>query len=524
MTLAYEEYDPVAFPCLAEGCDGRVWVTNQKALRWYHNHSGGQRPRGRGLDRCVACEAKIRTVTVPCRNEDTGVPGDRRCIGDGNIRLYDQNQKAAVWYVMNGCRERPVMYPYCDRCRDGILFTGPCRNRGCRGDGTVRCPGHEKKTLVERAKETGDASWWPPRNCQPCREFIANLDDVALTCLCCRRPWRWSRGRQIWLLQNEPRSAFVRPELCDACLALGDDERKSLRRRAFGEEKQRAVRRVLREAVQSIDGRQALRATSRVRFLEAARTLFRAPDRHTIDERVKAAALTRIARLGGDEATEEFRKAVGAVGSDAGRIGAMLANGAITDDQTRKVSRALAKLASGGEFPKAFSERLKVPGGLRMTTGLAGTASTVPRIAQAAAYEIHATAAIVGNRAFPYPFSKSEIATFHYRFQHNLYRSASGIRSFEGDIVIQHGTLLTQGPTTSVDFKHSMTGKPFVTSDELERLFDGLTHGVIDRAVIVSNAPLTSLSLVAEVNERIRAHNRQSDDDIPPIRTFVQAW
>lgn len=355
MTLAYEEYDPEAFPCLAVGCDGRVWVTNQKTLHWYHNFSGGERPRGSGLVRCEACEAKILTATGPCRNEDTGVPGDHGCIGDGQIRLYDQNPKTAVWYVMNGCQERPIMHPYCDRCRDGIVFTGPCRNRGCRGDGTVRCLGHAKKSLLERAKETGESSWWPPRNCQPCREFIDSLRDLAPTCSCCKRSWRWREERQIMLVRNELRSAFVQPEHCDGCLALGDDERKAMRRRALGEEKRRAVRRTLREAVRSVDGRQALRETSRVRFFEAARTLFRAPDRHTIDETVKAAALTRIARLGGNEATDEFRKAVGAVGSDAGRIAAMLANVAITDNQARKVTRALARLAAGGEFPKEAS-------------------------------------------------------------------------------------------------------------------------------------------------------------------------
>lgn len=160
-----------------------------------------------------------------------------------------------------------------------------------------------------------------------------------------------------------------------------------------------------------------------------------------------------------------------------------------------------------------------------MDTGLARTGSTVPKIAKAAAYEIHATASIVDNARFPYPFSKAQIASFHYRFQHNRYGSVSGRRSYEGDIVIQHGTLLNQA-TTFVDFKHSTVGRPSVTRDELERIYHGLARGEIDRAVIVSNAPLSSTEAIAKVNERIRALNRerQYGEDIETIRTFVQPW
>ena len=326
------------------------------------------------------------------------------------------------------------------------------------------------------------------------------------------------------LVRNEPRSAFVQPDLCNACLALGADERRAIQRRALSQEKQRVVRRAMHEAVQSIEGRAALRQTSRDRFLTVARTMFATPDRHAISEKVKAAAVTRIARLGGDQATEELRSALEAVGTDAGRIAAMLANGAITDDQARMVARALAKLAKGNEFPKAFAERMRVRGGLPMTTGLAATASATPRIARAAAYEIHAAASIADNKTFPYPFRKGQIASFHYRFQHNRYGSVSTKQSYEGDIVIQHERLLQPPLTTFVDFKHSITGKPFVTPDELERIFHGLARGEIDRAVIVSSHPLSSLRPIEEVNERIRMLNHIEGDNIPPILTFVQRW
>lgn len=524
MIVAYVEYEPVVFPCLAKGCGGEVWVTEQKTLRWYHNYSGGARPGG--LDRCDRCEAKIRTVTVRCLNEDTGEPGDHGCIANGEILLYGQNPRTAVWYVMNGCCERPRrMYPYCDSCRVGVVFTGPCRNRGCRGDGTVRCTGHEKQGLLFLAKHEDESSFWPPRNCQPCREFIASLSDLALTCSCCRRPWRWSQERQTMLVRNEPRSAFVPPELCDGFLALGDDERKAVSRRALADEKERAVRLNLCTMVRSAAGREALRRTSHVRLLEAARTLFRAPDRHAIAERVKVGALTRVARLGGDEATKDLRQALKAAGTDGGGIAVMLANAAITDDQALKVTRALGKLAAGNEFPKGFAERMKVSGGIRMDTGLARTGSTIPRIAQAAAYEIHAAASIADNPRFPYPFSKEQIATFHYRFQHNRYGSESDRRSYEGDIVIQHGTF---GPTTLVDFKHSITGMPYVTKDELVRIYHGLERDEIQQAVIVSNTPLTSTSTraIKEMNDRIEALNRDREwgDPIDLIRTFVQPW
>jgi hypothetical protein len=168
---------------------------------------------------------------------------------------------------------------------------------------------------------------------------------------------------------------------------------------------------------------------------------------------------------------------------------------------------------------------MKVSGGIRMDTGLARTGSTTPRIAQAAAYEIHAAASIADNSRFPYPFSKGQIATFHYRFQHNRYGSESDRRSYEGDIVIHHGTF---GPTTFVDFKHSTTGMPYVTNDELVRIYHGLERDEIGRAVIVSNAPLTSTSMraVTEMNDRIEALNRDREwgDSIDPIRTFVQPW
>jgi len=297
-----------------------------------------------------------------------------------------------------------------------------------------------------------------------------------------------------------------------------------MRRWALAEKKQREVRRTLRDAVKTADGREALRNTSRARFLDAARAMFKAPDRNTIDETVKASALTRIARLGGDEAMGELRTSMEALGSDAGRISLMLANVAITDDQAQKVTRALSKLAAGGKFPKAFAERLKVVGGISMTTGLAATGSTVPRIAQAAAYEIHAAAAIADNQRFPYPFSKNEIASFHYRFQHNRYCSMSHKQSYEGDIVVQHQTLIPPWKTTLVDFKHAIAGKPVVTRDELERLFHSLARGEIDRAVIVSNRPLSSEGIIAEFNDRIEVLNRQLGEDISPIRTFVQEW
>lgn len=519
--MAYVEYSPVSFPCLAEGCTGSAWVTAQGTLHWYHQHSGGERPRGH--DRCDACESAVRTATVSCLNEPTGEPGDRGCIGDGTILLYDVSRGTAVWYVMHGQSERPRMYPYCDVCRHGVVFSGPCRNVGCRGDSTVRCSGDDKQGLIFLARKERDASFWPPRNCALCRDFIKSLSDRALACTCCRRAWRWSEGRQIMLVRTESRSAFKAPELCALCLSLTPEERRAAGRTALGEQKARDARHALIEAAKTEAGRAALRRTGRARFLAAAQTLFRAPDRHGIEDRVKEAALTRIARLRGKDALDELCVSLEATGTDAGRIAALLANPAIRDDQAERVLEALAKLSVDGKFPSAFAERLKVRGGLGMTTALAGTASRTPKVAQAAAYEIHAAAQIANNAKFPYPFGKHEIACFHYRFQHNRYGSASTKRSYEGDIVIQHEKT---GLKTFVDFKHSTIGKPSATDDNLERIFHGLSRGEIDNAVIVSNAPLDSGSMkkIAGVNQRIRALNREMEDEIPAIRTHVEGW
>jgi hypothetical protein len=519
--MARVEYEPVGFDCLAQGCTGQVWVTNQSHLHWYHTHSDGERPGG-PYKLCPECDQRVQTVTVRCLNEDTGEPGDHGCIGDGSIHLHSHDPKTAFWYVMNGCLERPRMYPYCAPCKSGVVYTGQCRNRGCRGDGVLRCTGDEKQGLLFLARTRQDASFWPPRNCQACRDFIDSLKDHAAHCSCCGHNWLWSQGRQIMLVRNEPRVAFVVPDLCPGCLGLTAEERASMARRASAEVARRHFSRELRKSMRTEKGREQLCMSSRARFVEAARSLYRAPDRHSIDPAVKATALTRVARIGGDKATEELRRSLEAVGTDAGRISAMLANAAITDDQARKLVTALGKLAAGGQFPKAFSERLKVRGGLRMTTGLAGTASATPAIAQAAAYELHAAASIAGNKAFPFPFAKAEIASFHYRFQHNRYGSGAKLRSYEGDIVVRHRAL--DGDTTFVDFKHSLGKNPTVTTDELERIYHGLARGEIDRAVIVSNRPLASQKAVDSCNERIRDLNQRCGQNIPQIRTFVQPW
>jgi hypothetical protein len=252
--------------------------------------------------------------------------------------------------------------------------------------------------------------------------------------------------------------------------------------------------------------------------------MFQMPDRHAIEDQVKAAAIERVARLGGDDGIVALQRVLESSGSDAGRISAMLANSAITDAQAQKLVVALDKLSAGGTFPPAFAERMKVPRSLPMTTGLAATASPVPRIAQAAVYELHATAAIENNRKFPFPFVKSEIASFHYRFQHNRYGSMSEKRSYEGDIVIQHKMPLAPPITTFIDFKHSHIGKPEVSRDEMERIFRGLSRGEIDRAVIVSNSALKSAAPITEVNKRINALNEQGGDNIPFVQIFVQPW
>jgi len=235
--------------------------------------------------------------------------------------------------------------------------------------------------------------------------------------------------------------------------------------------------------------------------------------------------------LGGEKTVKQLDNALLAKNVDAGILARSIANPHLMEMQAYKLLEALDRLSAGREFPPALMQRMKVQGALRMTTGMAGTGSTRPELAQAAAYEVYASAALIRNPRFPIYFKKEEIASYHYRFQHNRIFSKSETRSFEGDVVISQKTADGTFEQTFIDFKHTMperhpTRRPDVSADQLERIEKGLMRGVVDRAIFVSNRKLNAASeeRVAAVNRRIAEHNAIESSDIPLIETFVQPW
>lgn len=522
--MPYEEYPPEHFPCMVPGCHNSVVVTDQRTLHWYHTFSGGERPKG--YDICDGCEALIPVLTVECLNRPY-VSGDSGCIGNGHINLMEEHGRGtAYWYLMNGRRERPRMYPYCHACKHGIVYRAPCRNVGCRGDGQIRCVGDTKQGLVYLTQLKGE-SFWPVKNCDDCREFIGSLKDATSQCLCCLKHWVFSAGRQIMLVRNEKRERFKIPELCDGCASLSDEQRKAMKRLAASYRRQREMRRVLKRQLASEEGRKALRHTKTETFLRAAKRFIRAPDPSQVDRVTKIAALERVSRYGGQEAVEALERALRTPGVDVATLTRALSNPALTDQQSHRLAEALGKLSLGDKYPPGLMEKPR--GDLPMTRALSGLTSLTPKIAQAAAYEIHAAAAIINNTLFPIKFQNHEIATFHYRFQHNRIDSAAKQKTYEADMVIRQeiGTLYPREyKDTYIDFKHSMTNTPYVTKEGVERVVNGLLRGEIDQAIYVSSAQLTrdSLVLIAKANHKLASMGAEQGEEYAPIRTYIQKW
>lgn len=320
------------------------------------------------------------------------------------------------------------------------------------------------------------------------------------------------------LVRNEPKDQFKIPEMCFICLSLSGDMRREVRRHVGAERRQREKKREFRESLRTPKGKAQIKSLRGESFLRAASRFFQAPDPQKVSSDVKVAALKRVREYGGESAIKELSDALNARDTDAGKIARALANPAITNSQATKLAQSLGKLAAGGQFPAGLMNRIHVDGAIGMSTGFAGINSSTPRIAQAAAYEIYAAATIADNPNFPVPFTKFDIESFHYRFQHNRYDSVSNKESYEADIITSNSTF--------IDFKHSMTGNPYVTKDNLMRIMDGLMRGEIERAIIVSSASLTvsSQSLIADVNRAITEHNVREGDNVPPIQTYVQEW
>lgn len=439
--------------------------------------------------------------------------------------MQECGEGTAYWFLMHGQDERPRMYPYCSTCKTGIVYVSKCRNIGCRGDGVLRCTGDQKQGLLFMGTQKGEV-FWPPKQCNTCREFIKELTDQPTQCKVCLKYWVFGKDRQRFLVIEKPISEFRIPERCDGCAALTEDQIKEVKRLALSQARSRQKKRELEQALKTTFGRHSLRRLVRESFVRAASRFFRAPGIEQLEKAIMASAMSRISKSDERHIGEAFKAALKAVGVEQTKVTRLLANPAITDHQAARVADALGKLGKDGVLPPGIIGRMThQKNALGMTTAMAGTQSSKPAIAQAAAYEIHAAAAIVGNPKFPVQFQKSQIATFHYRFRHNKYGSGSKDRSFEGDIVVQQ----KRGDSfknTFVDFKHSIHGRPEVTANNIEKVLGGLTHGLVDEAVFVSSGELTIAShgRISDANRRIAQINAEDGGNIPLIKTFVQPW
>lgn len=528
--MAYVEYDPETFQCLADGCHREVVVFDQRTLHWYNNHGGGERPKGHEF--CDECLATLGGLSVECLNR-AYVVGDSGCLGDGSIYLVDEyGERAARWYLINRPR-RPKVEDFCTVCKRGIVYEAACRNVGCRGDGRLRYTGKGKQDIlfVARQQIQPSEAGWPPRQCLACREFMGQLQDQPTQCMCCQRHWVFTAGRQRMLVRNEPRERFKISELCDLCSVLTNEERQQVRRQALIERRQTETRRKLESEVSRRTGIARLEKVHRDTLQRTAARFFRAPDPQAIEKTIKRRALQLTGEIGGEPLVNKLDMALFAKNVDAGVLARAIANPQLEEVQRYRLVEALGRLADGQEFPPALMQRIKVRGGLRMTTGMAGTGSARIELAQAAAYEVYASAAIIENPEFPIHFLKRDIASYHYRFQHNRIFSASETSTFEGDIVVQKRSPEGMLEQTLIDFKHTMRQEkqfrwPEVHDDQLARIETGLRRGIIDRAIFVSNRTLSDVSLerIARVNRRLAQHNSEEGDDIPLIETFVRPW
>lgn len=396
--MAYQEYSPEVFTCTVPGCDNDVVVTDQGTLHWCNNHSG-ERPGG--YDICDSCRALLPTLSVKCLNKPEFV-GDGGCIGNGRINLMQECGKGtAFWFLMNGQDERPKMYPYCSVCKTGIVYVSKCRNVGCRGDGVLRCTGDWKSRLLYAGSMQGEA-FWPPKQCDTCREFIKELTDQPTQCKVCLKYWVFGKERQKFLVKDKPVSEFRIPERCDGCASLTEDQIKEVKRLALSQARCRQKKRELEQALKTTFGRHSLRRLVRESFVRAASRFFRAPGIEQLEKAIMASAMSRISKSDERYIGEAFKTALKAVGLEQTKVTRLLANPAITDRQAARVAEALGKLGKDGVLPPGIIGRMThQKNALGMTTAMAGTQSSKPAIAQAAAYEIHAAAAIVGNHRLP---------------------------------------------------------------------------------------------------------------------------
>ena len=117
-------------------------------------------------------------------------------------------------------------HEYCSNCLDAIVFSGPCRNAGCKSIGGSN---EVEATLRDQLFYETRQFTFPPNNCSTCRKAIKAFKkrkEVRPVCTLCVKPFRVTDGVMIMMLKNE--SKCETPKVCVRCRALGPDERRRM--------------------------------------------------------------------------------------------------------------------------------------------------------------------------------------------------------------------------------------------------------------------------------------------------------
>lgn len=131
---------------------------------------------------------------------------------------------AAMFRKTQGESYKP--HEYCADCLDAVVFSGPCRNSGCKSIGGTN---EVEATFRDQLFYETRQFTFPPNNCSTCRKAIKlfkKRKEIRPVCTLCVKPFRVTDGVMIMMLKNE--SKCETPKVCVRCRALGPDERRRL--------------------------------------------------------------------------------------------------------------------------------------------------------------------------------------------------------------------------------------------------------------------------------------------------------
>lgn len=115
---------------------------------------------------------------------------------------------------------------YCNSCLNEVVFSGKCRNTGCKSVGGL---GVVEATFGEQLSYAENNLTFPPNNCPVCRKAIKAFkqrQEVRPTCRLCKRSFRVTYGVMIMTLKNEEHCET--PKECLRCRGLSPDDRRRL--------------------------------------------------------------------------------------------------------------------------------------------------------------------------------------------------------------------------------------------------------------------------------------------------------